>query len=68
MALYSNESLAARMLHAANPTAGDIVAKKIRNAVQPLLLLDEVQADHDALGCIDDLVTIAALLGGRGTP
>ena len=68
MALYSNERLAAQMLHSANPTAGNIVAKKIRNALQPIVLLDEVAGDAGALAAIDDLVTISDLLAGRGRP
>jgi len=64
MALYSNEMQAARMLRAANPTAARMVAAKIRNALQPIILIDEVATDAGALASIADLETIANILHG----
>ena len=67
MALYSNERTAACMLHAANPTAGHIVAAKLRNAAQPIILLDEVAGDAGAVAALEDILTIADLLSGASS-
>jgi hypothetical protein len=65
MALYPNEITAARMLYAANPTAGHLVAAKIRNCAQPLVLLDEVAADPGAIAALDELLNLADYLAGK---
>jgi hypothetical protein len=65
MALYPNEITAARMLHAANPTAGHLVAAKIRNCAQPLVLLDELANDSGVVAALDDLLTMADYLAGK---